>query len=124
MIANTCAAGAATTLTYTDIINVYVLIRNLGNPKKQTAFVRALQPDPGWERFDIGIPTPTILMDMLGDRSYLFRCDPILRLSTKSTGNIAAKSKTITCGTRVFDAGITKQVHLLVNYTVVSIKKY
>ena len=122
MPANTRSAGTTITSKYTNINDTYGSSWNLVDPKKRTAFVKASQPEPGWERFDIVIPTSTILMDMLGDRASLFGWDPFLRVSTKGTGKIAANAKTLACGTRVFDAGFTKQDHLLLNYTAVSTK--
>ena len=120
---NTRAAGAATTSKYTKITDTYGSIWNINNPKEQTVFVKASQPDTGWERLDVGIPNSTILMDMLGDRASLFGWDPLLHVSTEGTDKIVANAKTLTWGTRVFDAGITKQDQLLENYIAVSTDK-
>ena len=57
---------------HTSITDAFATSWNLGDPKERATFVRALEPDDGWKRFNVVTTTVTKLLDLVQDKASLF----------------------------------------------------
>ena len=107
---------------YTSVTDAYQANWNLGHPKYMTTFIRASKSDHKWKRFDVGVTNVPTLMDLILDKSTLFRWDCLMNVVIKGTSKIAAVPKNLADGTKIFDAGFVKLVNLALRCTTVSLK--
>ena len=88
-IANaTNAHHPAPTPLHTTVTDAYEASWNLGDTKQMATFVRATEPDSNHVRFDVGVPNASTLMDLVNNKTSLYRWDHLMNVPVEGTGVI------------------------------------